>query len=163
MKTTVNMFADYKSIDARGLALPRVVTIDSETYEQFRHGETIEVCPDVLYFDRWVTPGGVIVPDFARVEKSKHGFYLDETQAMIETRDNTYQCGFCFQQYKKLITPFCIACLHREDLTEDNLYLLFLRPICTHDIEPSKRAIFVPPWLLHLYRYMQRPHVCSIA
>jgi hypothetical protein len=154
MKTKIIFFDNVREVKARALSLPKVVIINNELWGELlcMHGEQIKIDTDHIYIDRWTcTDKNLVIPDFARVENCTYGFYLEQTEQMQVIRNETYQCSLCDEQYHTYTVPFCLECLHREDLTADTLYKLFLRPVATFDIDLNHKSIHVPKWLKDLY------------
>jgi hypothetical protein len=160
MKTTIHIFTDVKQINPRILQLPKSKAITRDMYEYVttnipdRHGQ-IRLDISHLYIDQWAHEQGLFIPDFAKVEKSKAGFYLEQTNEMLALRDTVVECSFCHSQYTKQLSTFCLDCLHHYEMSEDKLHLTFLRPVSTCDIELSHRSIHVPHWLIDRYHALQ--------
>jgi hypothetical protein len=162
MKTTLHTFDNHATIQRRELQLPTPISINGGLYsEVLAIGDTVEIDNEIIYFNQWVnTTHGIVIPDFAILAGTRKGFYLHQSADMLHLREHTYQCGHCKAQYYSvgdLRQRFCTQCLDDEALTEDNLYLLFLRPVITLDIDITAKSIFIPQWLKEKYNERNIP------
>lgn len=83
------------------------------------------------------------------------GHYLDQTDAMRETRANRRACGYCGHQYTLPDAPnFCGECMGSEYLKASELHLLRVRGVGLHTkrepLTDAERAQLLP-----LYREAQ--------
>lgn len=154
MKTTVHIFTDYNALKPkiRALALPKLVIIDITMFETIApfDGKIINLDNETIYIDRWVSNDlQMIIPDFARVQNSKKGFYLEQSEIMMNTRDATHQCSYCNIQIVNPpdSMPFCPECITNHDIPDDQLHKLFLRPVSTFDIELSPQSVYIPEYI----------------
>lgn len=152
METKIITFDNYNSLKSkfREFFLPPVVLIDPDTFNALKplHGQKIKLDTSIIFFDRWANDDlQLIIPDLGRVENSKFGFYLEQSEQMRMIRDSVYQCSFCNSQYYKPVQQFCTYCINSEDMTDETLYLTFLRPVSTLDITLQKKSIVIPAWL----------------
>lgn len=158
MKAILHTYEDYKALkqNASALYLPIVMLIDETTYKALEplNGKGVDVSTDQVYVNHWYSDAlDMVVPDFARVEKKNYGFYLEQSDIMQNLRDSVKQCFVCGVQFPESTAyDFCPECIGRQDIDESDLYKLFLRPVCMTDVEPSKRAIFVPARIMSLHR-----------
>jgi hypothetical protein len=153
MKTRIIFFTDYKAIDACKLYLPKIMDIDELTHKHaWSPVGTVHLDTGTIYFDHWVgfvddrysDTSIMILPDFAKVNGAKHGFYLEQTSEMQLIRDETFQCGICKMQYKNPTAHFCIECLVNSDIPNDEFWRAFLRPVSTLDIDINHKSIYIP-------------------
>lgn len=127
-------------------------------------GETIELETESLFNNQWnadISGKGWRVFDWAQdymtqgMNKSlKRGHYLAITEEMTAIRRDTKACGYCgkktLENYK-----FCPHCLDGEYLTEDQLNLLRMAPICDSDKPRPKLTKAESEYILPLYRNAQ--------
>jgi hypothetical protein len=154
MKTTLHVFNDYKAMikSSRILSLPTVVVIDANLFNILKtfDGKLLTIDNATIFHNQWLNSEmQIIMPDFARVEDTQNGYYLEQTEEMINTRDATHQCGLCGQQF---VNPpetarWCGDCTNNMDISEDDLYKAFIRPVSTLDIEIDPKSIYIPKWL----------------
>lgn len=148
IKTIIHILADVSLLKGkiRLYSLPTAMHTDKDTFETLLpfDGKIISLDISKIYFNYWVNDvHGLIIPDCAKLLGTKRGFYLEQSEEMINLRDNTLQCSYCQNQFKGLIT-WCPDCLGNSDIDEADLYKLYLRPVSTLDIELNHRSIFVP-------------------
>lgn len=98
--------------------------------------EQVVLNPEHLFSNQWIEAGEggrrlfdwymQYLPDLPDI---KRGYYLDITDEMRQTREETYKCGYCGNQYVKPEQTFCDKCLGSEYLEEKELHLLRLVPV----------------------------------
>ena len=100
-------------------------------------GQTIQLETKFLFENQWNTArtttseSGLRVFDWAENiypnKNLKVGMWLEQTEEMIDIRNNTLSCGYCGAQYDREGAPvFCDSCLNSEYLKEHDLFLLRL-------------------------------------
>ncbi len=152
MKTTLRVFDNYNSLKPkiREFALPEIVVINELFFQSLLQfaDSLIDLDIDSLYHNKWANKKlQLIIPDFARVGNHRHGYYLEQTEDMINIRDSTLKCGYCNKQYQQPCNPFCLECLFLSDVPEECLHMLYLRPVSTFDIELNPKSIYIPKWV----------------
>ncbi len=148
MKSILHIFTDYNAMKkkVRALSLPIMMHTDIDTFESVKvfDNQPISLDTQVIYFNYWVkTSIGLIIPDLAILPHSQTGFYLEQTEEMINYRDSVLQCSCCKRQYKGLIT-WCPECLGDPEILDEQLYRLFLRPVSTIDIDLTPKSVYIP-------------------
>lgn len=98
-----------------------------------------------LFNNQWNTAPGCLSENGARVfdwaekaifvngyenRKIKRGHWLEQTAEMTEIRKATSVCGYCGKQEPTGAHTFCPHCLDSQYLTEKDLFLTRMLPVC---------------------------------
>lgn len=151
--------AEYAELRERlaGHPHPMVSWGGSSHYLSGLDGRTVQLETRHLFDNQWNTAPiegasdkGLRVFDWAEDARvgdfPKHirrGHYLDQTPAMRELRRNTHKCGYCGKQEPAAKGyVFCPHCLDSEYLTEKDLPLTRMVPVCDghKDSKPLTKA-----------------------
>ncbi len=153
MYTRIEFFSEYKSLTKkfRDLSFPACLEIDPFTFDRvFYSDRVIKLNTETIYPNHWVNLElQIVIPDLAKCGIA--GFYLEQTEQMREIRESRYQCSFCGLQYHKPIQSFCLECLYREDLTEKDLFKLYLLPVSMIGSKVNRKSIYIPEYLKHRF------------
>lgn len=160
MKTIIHFFENWNSVKHLFTEFPQVMETDRDTFEDLQQfdGKGFYLDCSVLYHNFWIKKdANIIIPDVARLPKSKKGFYLEQTDEMKAIRDNTKQCSFCSAQYFMTLQSFCPECIGNGDVPEEEIYRTFLRPVNTLDIQLSIKSLKVPKFITE--RHVKLPEL----
>ncbi len=138
------------------MELPAVIEVNNDIFEQLKafDGNHVHLCTRYIYINHWVNNElELVIPDFALLAGTKQGFYLEQSEEMQALRNNTLQCSYCNAQYRGLIS-WCTECLGNADISETDLYRLYLRPVNTLDIDLKEKSIRVPKLITERHNVM---------
>lgn len=152
--TTPEGLAAWRAFKSERESGPRMMgPVLADHWRPFRDldGHTVELETAHLFGDQWNTapiPGvsdkGLRVFDFTLQSDSaphapemsaprgiRRGHYLEQTEEMRAIRRDTMACGYCGKQEAAATAQaFCRHCLGSEYLTEGDLHLTRMRPVC---------------------------------
>jgi len=140
MKTVIHYY--YFNLENQCKEYDELVEKLNQTHKQLRFraygnkpnkqigSESIELRTDFLFHNQW-NSGTERVFDWREYvfpnKNIKAGHWLEQTQEMIDIRNNTYKCGHCGEMSRE--GGFCQKCIGSKYLDKGELFLLRLKPI----------------------------------